>query len=105
MPTPCPTDEQLADECREMLAHQVRYNLSRSLSEGPFSWGEWLDAAETALDCGDFSEIRWMRGLPDPETESAADFADYLYDFARDAVLVAQYEARAVETRIPPVAA
>lgn len=37
--------------------------------------------------------------------EDAADFADYLYDFAMDAVMVAQYEARPAESYIPGRAA
>lgn len=89
-----PTDAELRADCELILADHASYNWPRSLTVDGHSWGDWLDAAATALDCEDFSEIRWMRDLPDPEAESAAEFADWLYDFARDAVLVAQYEAR-----------
>ena len=94
MPLTIPTDEQIKADCLDILASHERYNWSRHLTVDGHHWGDWLDAAATALDCGDYSEIRWMRDLPDEAAESAADFADYLYDFARDAVLVAQYEAR-----------
>lgn len=67
MPLPIPTDEQLRADCEAILADHARYNWPRSLTVDGHLWGEWLKAAETALDCEDFSEIRWMRDLPDPE--------------------------------------
>lgn len=94
MPLLIPTDAELRADCELILADQARYNWPASLTVDGHYQGDWVKAARAALDCDDFSEIRWMRDLPDPEAESAADFADYLYDFAMDAVMVAQYEAR-----------
>ena len=94
MPLPIPTDEQIKADCLDILASHERYDWSRHLTVDGHLWGDWLDAAATALDCGDYSEIRWMRDLPDDRAETYADYADHMNDRRLDDRLVAQYEAR-----------
>ena len=79
-------EAQLRAECLSIVASAARYpHFSRHLSEGRFKWGQWIDAAETALDCEDYSEIAWM--IAQDEAGDAPDtFVDDLHSFALAAV-------------------
>lgn len=54
------SDAQVERECRDLAANPPRYSWERDCYHGRFTWAEWHKAAVTALDCGDFSEYRWM---------------------------------------------
>jgi hypothetical protein len=79
-------DAKLKAECLDIVERAAKNpNWSRRISEGRFIWGEWIDAAETALDCDDYSEYAWM--LAQDDGEDAPDtFVDDLCDFALAAV-------------------
>jgi hypothetical protein len=86
------TDDELRAECEKIIADAARYNISRSCSEGAYTWGEWIDAAQAALDCDDFSEYRWMCDQPDTTEYDDDGYSDYLYDMRRDEQMVRAYE-------------
>lgn len=100
MPCTIPTDEQLADECRKIVSDNIRYAWPRCISSDRFKWGDWVDAAERALDCGDFSEYRSMCEEPEPEPcdlvsawERRQEHLAHLADLRRDDAMISEWEA------------
>lgn len=56
-----PAPLTIEQEARRILANRAKLKWSGDhVYSGDFTLGEWADAAQAALDCGDYSELEDM---------------------------------------------